>query len=92
MSNKIRRADALRQMETRENTEGKARYFAIQFYKKNGELVSLPRAKITGLRANMKANRMRGIQAVDQQGNPFGHIYSVSIDNLRKFNDLQIVI
>ena len=46
MSNTIKRADALRQMETRETTTGKPNYFSIQFYKKDGELVSLNRAKV----------------------------------------------
>jgi hypothetical protein len=92
MSNTIKRADALRQMETRETTEGKPNYFAIQFYKQDGELVSIIRAKTTGLRANMTANRLRGIQAVDETGNPIGHIYSISIDNIRMFNFQQVVI
>jgi len=90
--NTIKRADALRQMETREATQGKPNYFSIQFYKKDGELVSLIRAKVTGLRADMKANRLRGIQAVDESGNPIGHIYPISIDNIRTFNSQQVVI
>jgi len=92
MSNTIKRADALRQMETRETTQGKPNCFAIQFYKKDGELVTLNRAKVTGLRANMTANRLRGIQAVDVNGNPVGHIYPASIDNIRTFNNQQVVI
>ena len=92
MSNTIKRADALRQMETRETTAGKPACFSIQFYKKDGELVSLNRAKVTGLRANMSANRLRGIQAVDTDGNPIGHIYPVCIDNIRTFNSQQVVI
>jgi hypothetical protein len=92
MSNTIKRADALKEMETRETTAGKPNYFSIQFYKKDGELVSLNRAKVTGLRANMSANRLRGIQAVDAEGNPIGHIYPVSIDNIRTLNSQQVVI
>jgi hypothetical protein len=92
MSNTIKRTDALRQMETRETTQGKPNYFAIQFYKKNGELVALNRAKVTGLRADMTANRLRGIQAVDTENKPIGHIYPVSIDNIRTLNDQQVVI
>ena len=92
MSNTIKRADALRHMETRETTQGKPDYFAIQFYKKDGELVSLLRARVAGLRANMTANRLRGIQAFDTDGNPVGHIYPVSIDNIRTLNGQQIVI
>jgi hypothetical protein len=92
MSHTIKRADALRQMETRETTQGKPNYFSIQFYKKDGELVSLNHAKVTGLRANMTANRLRGVQAIDADGNPIGHIYPVSIDNIRIFNSQQVVI
>ena len=92
MSNTIRRSDALRQMETKEKSNGKADSFSIQFYKRDGELVSLPRAVITGLRANMKAQRLRGIQAIDHAGGTIGHIYPVSIDNIRTFNNLQVTI
>ena len=92
MGNKIRRADALREMETREKSTGKACHFSVQFYLKNGEMVSLPRAVVRGLRADMKSNRLREIQPVDSKGEPIGHIYPVSIDNLREFNGKQVVI
>ena len=92
MSNTIRRSDALRQMETKEKMQGKAACFAIQFYKRDGELVSLPKAVITGLRANMKQQRLRGIQPIDHAGDAIGHIYPVSIDNIRTFNGLQVTI
>ena len=45
-----------------------------------------------GLKADMKRNRLRGIQPVDSEGNPIGHIHAVSIDNLREFNGMQVVI
>ena len=92
MGNKIRRADALREMETREKANGKASLFSLQFYLKNGELVSFPRAVMRGLKADMKRNRLRGILPVDSEGNPIGHIHAVSIDNLREFNGQQVVI
>ena len=92
MGNKIRRADALREMETREKSSGRAAHFSVQFYLKNGELVSFGRAVVRGLKANMKQNRLRGIQPVDSNGNPIGHIHAVSIDNLREFNGKQVVI
>ena len=92
MGNKIRRADALREMETREKANGKASHFSLQFYLKNGELVSFPRAVMRGLRADMKSNRLRGILPVDSNGDPIGHIHAVSIDNLRQFNGMQVVI
>lgn len=92
MSNTIKRADALREMEIRETEKGKPNYFSIQFYKKDGEMVTVPHAQVTGLRANMTANRMRGIRPFDADGNPTGHIYPVSIDNIRTFNEQQVVI
>ena len=79
-------------METREKSTGRASHFSVQFYLKNGEMVSLPRAVVRGLRADMKSNRLRGIQPVDSKGEPIGHIYPVSIDNLREFNGKQVVI
>ena len=92
MGNKIRRADALREMETREKANGKASHFSVQFYLKNGVLVSFGRAVMRGLKADMKQNRLRGIQPVDSKGEPIGHIHAVSIDNIREFNGQQVVI
>lgn len=54
MATKIRRADTLREMETREKSSGRAARFSVQFYLKNGELVSFPRAVVKGLKADMK--------------------------------------
>lgn len=79
-------------METKEKTQGEAAFFSIQFYTKNGEMVSVPRAKSAGLRANMKEQRLRGVQPVDSSGNAVGHIYPVCIDNIRTINGLQVTI
>ena len=92
MEQSIRRTDVLSEMEIRETATGKPRYFAIQFYKKNGELVTLPRARSCGLRMNMSDNRTRGVQQVDDHGNAIGHIYPVCIDNIRTFNNLRVKI
>jgi hypothetical protein len=89
---KIRRVDALREMELKETHTGDAVYFQIQFYKRNGEMVTLSRARGCGLRADMTKNRLRGVQLVDVFGNAKGHIYPVSIDNIRTFNYKQVVI
>jgi len=88
----IRRRDVLIDMETKEKESGKPAYFSIQFYKQNGELVSLHRAKSAGLRADMTTNRLRGVQAVDAAGNAIGHIYPVCIDNIRTFKNIKVVI
>lgn len=92
MSDKIKRVDAIREMELRENKNGSVRLFSIQFYKQNGELVSLLHAKAAGLRANMKTNRIRGVQQTDKDGNPIGHIHTVSIDNIREFNHKKVTL
>ena len=79
-------------LEIRETADKRHRYFAIQFYKKNGELVTLPRARSCGLRMNMTDNRTRGVQQVDEFGNSVGHIYPVCIDNIRTFNNVRVKI
>jgi len=83
---KILRVEALRQMDITEDRFGKPVFFSIKFHLKDGEIVFLPRAVKTGLRMNMKANRYRGVRPVDEKGNPTGHIYPVSIDNILEFN------
>lgn len=92
MSNTMQRADVLVEMETRETADGRSRYYSIQFYKKNGELVTLTRARSCGLRMNMTDNRTRGVQQVDDMGNAVGHIYPVCIDNIRMFNNMRVKI
>ena len=92
MEQTITRADVLSEMEVRETAGQRPRHFAIQFYKKNGELVTLTRARSCGLRMNMTDNRTRGVQQVDDHGNAVGHIYPVRIDNIRTFNGLRVKI
>lgn len=91
MSNTIKRADVLTIMELA-GRSGSQSYFSIQFYKNNGELVSLQRARTCGLKMNMKDHRKRGVQMVDDHGNAVGHIYPVCIDNIRLFNNIRVII
>lgn len=88
---KIRRVDAVRQMEVREDQYGKRVLFSIQFYNKDGEVVTMSHAFCAGLKANMKKERLRGVQQCDAAGNKIGHVVPVSIDNIRMFNN-QIVV
>ena len=88
----ITRAEVLQEMEVKETSNQNRKVFAISFYKENGEIVFLPRAIATGLRMNMKANRKRGVVAVDNNGKRFGHVYPVSIDNIREFNGKRVKI
>lgn len=79
-------------MEVNESPSGKGIYFSIQFYKSDGEVVTLTKAKSCGLRMDMKSARKRGVQQVDDFGNAVGHIYPVSIDNIRMFNNIRVKI
>ena len=87
----IRRVDALRQMELREDSYGRRVLFSIQFYASDGEVVSMSHAFTCGLRVSLKNNRLRGVQQCDHLGNKIGHPVPVSIDNIRMFNN-QIVV
>lgn len=82
----IKRAQALREMEIKETPDGKQKTFSIRFEKKDGELVFLPRAIITGLKMNMKVNMMRGVMPVDEKLEKSSHIYPVHIDNIYELN------
>lgn len=86
----ILRAQALREMDIKENPYGKQVVFSIKFIKKDGEIVFLPRAVACGLRMNMKLNRFRGVLPVNKQNEPAGHVYPVSIDNIIEFNSNRV--
>ena len=92
MAESIKRREVLIEMENKETRGLNINTFSIQFYIKNGELVSFIRAKSAGLRADMTKNRQRGVQAVDSKGNNIGHIYPVCIDNIRIFNGKRVYI
>ncbi len=92
MDDKIRRADALRAMEVREDKYGKRVLYSLGFYTKKGELVYFSHAYTCGLSSNMKKNRLRGVQQCDQLGNKLGHVTAVSIDCLHSFNGMKVVL
>ena len=85
MEETIKRIDALKLMDKKES-------FSIQFYKSNGEVVSLFRAKTIGMNRNYFHQRIRNIQAFDAMGEKIGHPYAVSIDNFRMFNGVKVVL
>ena len=89
---KIRRVDALREMEIREDQYGKRVLFSIEFYTKSGEVVYFSHAFTCGLRQDMKKNRLRGVQQCDSAGNKIGSPTAVSIDNLRMFNGKKVLL
>jgi hypothetical protein len=86
----IRRNLVLKELEIRETPQGKQIVFSIKFVKKDGELVFIPRAVATGLKMNMKENRMRGVIPVDENGNACGHVTPVHIDSLIEWNGIKI--
>ena len=86
----IRRNLVLKEFEAKETPDGKQRVFSIKFVKKDGELVFIPRAVATGLKMNMKENRMRGILPVDENGNACGHVTPVHIDSLIEYNGIKV--
>lgn len=89
---KIKRAFALREMEVHEDQYGRPVFFSVEFYTRKGEVVHYSRAYSCGLRANMKQARVRGLQQCDSAGNKIGHPVTVSIDNIRMFNNCKVVI
>jgi hypothetical protein len=92
MADVIRRNDALREYDIKETPGGKQVIFSIKFIKKNGEIVFLPRAVAAGLSFNMSEHRMRGVVAVDHDGNKIGHIYPVNIDLLIEWNGKKVIL
>ena len=88
----IKRVDVLREMEIREDQYGKPVLFSIEFYTKEGEMVYFSHARSCGLRQNMKKNRLRGVQQCDSAGNKIGNAVAVSIDNIRSFNKVKVVL
>lgn len=88
----IKRTDVLNEMEIREDQYGKRVLFSLEFYTKDGEVVYLSHAYSCGLKAEMKKNRIRGVQQCDSAGNKIGHVYVVSIDNIRMFNGQKVVL
>lgn len=93
MKETIKRTDALREINRHETSDGSTNIFSIRFILKDGESVYLPNAKSAGLRANMKKNRLVGIEPCTSTGDQVaGHVYPVQIDNIMEFNGKTIKI
>jgi len=86
----IRRNLVLKELEIKETPEGKQIVFSIKFVKKDGELIFIPRAVATGLKMNMKENRMRGVLPVDENGDSCGHVTPFHIDSLIEYNGIKV--
>jgi len=88
----IKRNYVLREYDIRRTPQGKQVIFSIRFVKINGESVFLPRAVACGLPYNLSENRMRGVVAVDPQGDKIGHPYPVNIDLITEWNGLKVIL
>jgi hypothetical protein len=92
MATTIKRNLVLKELDIKEDpTTSKQRVFSITFDKKNGERIYYPRAVSCGLNMDLKANRCRGILAVDKNGNAISHPTPVGIDRIIKYNDLSVI-
>lgn len=88
----IKRSTVLKHFDIKETSRSYPKTFSIKFIKKNGELVYLQKAIACGLRANMKGNRLRAAQLIDDKGNKYGHIYPICIDNIVEFNRMRVFL
>jgi len=86
----IRRYEALKEFQVKEDPDGNQVVFSIKFIKKSGELVFYPRAVASGLRFNMSDKRMRGVLPVDKDNKANGHVTPVHIDSIIEWNGKQL--
>lgn len=92
MGSTIRRNLALKEIDAKETPDGKQRVFSIKFIKQDGELVYFQHAVASGLKADMKANRLKAVVPVDEKGDAVGHVYPVHIDFIVELNGLRVVL
>lgn len=88
----IRRNEALKVLDIKEDKDGNQKRFSIIFDKKNGERVFYKRAVSCGLNMNLKENRYRGVVAVDANGDKIGHPTPVGIDRIIELNGEKITM
>jgi hypothetical protein len=89
----MKRHEVLSQLNYKEDGFGKPVQFSIKFRtKKTGELIFMPRGVACGVKGNMSANRLRGVQSVDEKGNYTGHPTPVSIDRIVEFNGKKVYL
>jgi len=82
----------LADMEVKKLPDGKIKTFSIKYVLKNGELVFIRRAMKTGLRFNMYSKMMKGVVAVDGDGNWIGHPTPVCIWKIIEYNGFKVSI
>ncbi len=83
----MKRHEVLKAITYKEDGLGKPVVFSIKFRTKgSGELIFIPQGIACGVKGNMSANRLRGVQPVDDKGNYTGHPTPMSIDRIVEFN------
>lgn len=82
----------LKDLDIRTDESGAQRVFSVAFIKQDGQKVFFPRAIATGLRMNMKENRVRGILPVDDKLEATDHVYPVGIDRFIEYNGMEITL
>ena len=88
----IRRHEVLTDMELHEENQGKKHIVSIRVVNKSGEVVYLPYAFSSGLKADMKKSRLRGATPCSPTGIPTGHVLPISIDNILEYNHKTVML
>lgn len=70
---------ALADMDEKKLPDGRQKVFSIAFITRKGEYKYIHRAVKSGLRANMKANDLKAVLSVDQEGEAIDHVHPVWI-------------
>ncbi len=86
----MKRHEVLKAINYKEDGRGNPVVFSLKFRTKKGELIFMPTCIACGVKGNMSANRLRGVQPVDGKGNTTGHPTPVSIDRMVEFNGNKI--
>ena len=90
----IYRRDVLREMEVKEDSAGRAVTFSLEFWTKEGEVRYYPRCRMVGVKqgVNQTRARVRNIQELNAFGVAVGRPTMISIDLLRSFNGMAVIL
>lgn len=88
----IQRAEALREMALRETGDGRRNIFSLRVVTLKGESKWFAHCYQTGKSDPQREldQRRRNIQPCDAQGNPTGHMVSISIDLITEYNGRRV--
>ncbi len=88
----MKRHEVLSELDYKEDGHGKPVVFSIKFRLQDGTLKFIAKGIACGVKGNMKANRLRGVQEVDDKLNKVGHPTPVSIDRIVEFNGKKVYL